>query len=159
MLLAIMDIPLRIRSHLAAGASSIGATTFTRPSSIVTSMPKPAEFAAGQHLYVAKATWIHVARMRIEPGEHAIDCRLDEFVRLFDVGGSHPLEYFAEQVELLVGVRERCFGARSDADGAWLRHQESEAGTGNCPKKMRDVLRIICKPFRPRCGPSPAAIF
>ena len=30
--------------------------------------------------------------------------------RLFDVGRPHPLEYFAEQIELLVGVGERRFG-------------------------------------------------
>ena len=29
-------------------------------------------------VYLAKAFWIHVTRMRIEAGEHAVDCRFDE---------------------------------------------------------------------------------
>ena len=39
---------------------------------------KAAELATGFHLYLAKAFWIHVTRMRIEAGEHAVDCRFDE---------------------------------------------------------------------------------
>ena len=75
-----------------------------------------AELAAGLHLNVAEATWIHVARMRIEPGEHAVDRRLDEFVvvRLFDIVGAHLLEHVAEQVELPVGIR----GGRGGRFGA-----------------------------------------
>src|ERR1700691_3406596 len=30
------------------------------------------------HLYLAEAIWIHVARMWIEPGEHAVDRRFDK---------------------------------------------------------------------------------
>ena len=39
---------------------------------------EPAELAAGLHLNVAQATWIHVARMRIETSEHAVDRGFDE---------------------------------------------------------------------------------
>ncbi len=31
------------------------------------------KLATGLHLYLAEAIWIHVARMWIEPGEHAVD--------------------------------------------------------------------------------------
>jgi hypothetical protein len=60
----------------------------------------------GLHLQVAEATQVHVARMRIEPCEHAVDRRFDELsvVGLIDVIGPHPLEHFAEQSELPVGV-------------------------------------------------------
>ena len=59
---------LAITPALAAGVSSIGATTFTKPSSRDLDA-EPAEFAAGLHLEVTKTTGIHVARMRIEPSE------------------------------------------------------------------------------------------
>ena len=37
-----------------------------------------AEFAAGLHLHVTEALGVHVARMRIERGQHAVDGRFDE---------------------------------------------------------------------------------
>jgi hypothetical protein len=41
---------------------------------------KSTKLATGLHLNVAQATRIHVARMRVEAGEHAVDRRLDKFV-------------------------------------------------------------------------------
>src|SRR5215510_11728252 len=38
-----------------------------------------AELAAGLHLHFAEALGIHVARMRIEPSQHSVDRRFDEF--------------------------------------------------------------------------------
>src|SRR5215467_4048902 len=97
---------LAMMPALAAGVSSIGATTLMRPSSIVTSMPRPPNFAAGLHLHVAEALGIHVARMRIEPGQHAVDRRFNEFavVGLFHIVRPHALEYVAEQAQLPVGI-------------------------------------------------------
>jgi hypothetical protein len=37
-----------------------------------------AELAARLHLHVAEALGVHVARMRVEPGEHAVDRRFDQ---------------------------------------------------------------------------------
>ena len=37
-----------------------------------------AELAAGLHLHIAEALRIHVARMWIESGQHAVDCRFDQ---------------------------------------------------------------------------------
>jgi hypothetical protein len=80
---------------------------------------EPAELAAGLHLHVAEALRIHVARMRIEPLQHAVDRGLDQLsvFRLLDVVGAHPLEHVAEQVELPIGV-----GRSGDRAGA--RHDE-----------------------------------
>src|SRR6266487_1876964 len=67
---------------------------------------KVAELAPGLHLHVAEALGIHVARMRIEPGQHAVDRRFDELavVGFFHVVGAHALEYVAGQAELAIGV-------------------------------------------------------
>ena len=82
---------------------------------------EPAELAAGLHLHVAEALRLHVARMRIEPGQHAVDRGFDQLgvVRLLDVVGAHALEHVAEQVELPVGVGGGRLGARAEA----IRHQ------------------------------------
>src|SRR5262249_46844233 len=65
-----------------------------------------AELASGLHLHVAEALGIHVARVRIESGEHAVDRRFDQLavVGLFHVVGPHALEHVAEQAELAVGI-------------------------------------------------------
>ncbi len=51
-----------------------------------------AELAARLHLHVAEALGIHVARMRIEAGQHAVDGGLDQLavVRLLDIVGCGP---------------------------------------------------------------------
>src|SRR5262245_8176664 len=81
-----------------------------------------AELAAGLHLHVAEALGIHVARMRIEPGQHAVDRRLDELavVGLLHIVGAHPLEHIAEQAELPIPVRDRRLGARAVEHDAGL---------------------------------------
>ena len=72
-----------------------------------------AELAAGLHLHVAEALGVHVARMRIEAVEHAVDRGLDKLalVRLLNVVRSYPLEDIAEQVELAVGIGSSSPGA------------------------------------------------
>ena len=101
---------------LAAGVSSIGVTTLTRPSSIVTSMPRPPNSPRVCTCMSRKLFGVHVARMRIEPGEHAVDRRLDQLgvVRLLDVVGAHALEHVAEQIELPVGVGGRRLAPSSE---------------------------------------------
>jgi hypothetical protein len=73
---------------------------------MVTSMPSPAELAPGLHLHVAEALGIHVARVRIETGQHAVDGRFDQLavVRFLHIVRPHPLEHVAEQAELAIGV-------------------------------------------------------
>src|SRR5262245_40638346 len=65
-----------------------------------------AELAPGLHLHVAEALGIHVARVRIEPSQHAVDRRFDQLavVGFFHVVGAHALEHVAEQAELAIGV-------------------------------------------------------
>ena len=67
---------------------------------------EPAEFPAGLHLHVAEALGVHVARMRIQRIEHAVDGRFDQLavIRLLDIVGAHALEHVPEQIELPVGV-------------------------------------------------------
>ena len=65
-----------------------------------------AELAAGLHLHFLEALGVHVARMRIERSEHAVDGGLDQllFIRRLDIVGAHAVEHVAEQIELLVGI-------------------------------------------------------
>ncbi len=100
---------LAMTPALAAGVSSIGETTLTRPSSIVTSMPRPPNSPRVCTCMSRKLLRVHVARMRIETGEHAVDRRFDQLgvVRLLDIVGAHALEHVAEQIELAIGVRGR----------------------------------------------------
>ena len=77
---------------------------------------EPAEFAAGLHLHVLVGFGIHVARMRIERGQHAVDRRIDQLgvVDRLDIIGAHALENVAEQIELAIGVRADRFGRRRE---------------------------------------------
>jgi hypothetical protein len=56
------------------------------------------EFALGRLLHFAPGTVIHVSRMRIEGGDHAVDCAFDEFgvTGLFDIVGPDALEHLAK---------------------------------------------------------------
>ena len=67
---------------------------------------EPAELAAGLHLHVAEVLGVHVARMRVERGQHAVDRGFDQLLvgDLLDIVGAHALEHLAEQVELPIGV-------------------------------------------------------
>ena len=94
---------------------------------------EPAELAARLDLHVAEAFRVHVARMRIEPVEHAVDCLLDELgvIRLLDVVGAHPLEHVAEQIELPVSVGGRRLGAcAKEREAARLGGCERDGHTG-----------------------------
>ena len=116
---------------------------------------EPAEFAAGLHLHVAEAFRIHVARMRIEPGQHAVDRGLDQLliVRLLDVVGAHALEHVAEQIELPIGVRGRRFGRRPDEDHVRLSCEQRHCRTSRRAEKYEGCLAHYPRAF----SPSPAA--
>ena len=116
---------------------------------------EPAEFAAGLHLHVAEALRIHVAGMRIEPGQHAVDRGFDQLavVRLLDVIGAHALEHVAEQIELPVGVRGRRFGARTDEDHVWLCREQRHCRTSRRAEENECGLAHHPRTF----SPSPAA--
>ena len=90
-----------------------------------------AELAAGLHLHVAEALGVHVARMRVEPGQHAVDRGFDQLgvVRLLDVVGADPLEHVAEEGELPIGVGSRRARARTVEHDAWLGADERQSRT------------------------------
>src|SRR5262245_56651335 len=81
-----------------------------------------AELAPGLHLHVAEAFRTHVARMRIEPGQHAVDRRFDKLavVGLLHIVRPQPLEYVAEQAELAISVGVGRLCARPFEDDAGL---------------------------------------
>jgi hypothetical protein len=66
---------------------------------------EPAELAMRGLLHVAPALRIHVARMRIERGDHAVDRTFHQLavVGLLDIAGTDAFEHVAEQIELSVG--------------------------------------------------------
>ncbi len=66
-----------------------------------------AELAAHLDLHVAEILGVHVARMRVERAQHAVDRGLDELLvrHVLDIVGADPLEHLAEQVELAISVR------------------------------------------------------
>ncbi len=112
-----------------------------------------AEFAARLHLHVAEALRIHVARMRIEPGQHAVDRRFDELgvVGLLDVIGAHALEHVAEQVELPVGVRSRRSRRRAERQCVRLGHAAASPRRRPLHRgKSGKFCDIIREPFRLR---------
>ena len=110
---------------------------------------EPAEFAAGLHLHVAEALGVHVARMRIEPGEHAVDRSFDQLavVRLLDIFGAHPLEHVAEQVELPVGVGRGRLGARAENTMRGCIASSVIAAPAAAPRRMSEVLRLSANLF------------
>jgi hypothetical protein len=65
---------------------------------------QPAELAAGLDLHVLVDLRVHVARMRVEGREHAVDGILHQrlLVDRLDIVAADSLEHVAEQVELLV---------------------------------------------------------
>src|SRR5258706_10077591 len=118
---------LAMMPALAAGVSSIGETTLIRPSSMVTSMPRPPN-SPRVCTCMSRTLRIHVARMRIEPGQHAVDRRFDQLavVGFLHVVGAHALEYVAEQAELPIGVGRCRLRARTIEDDAGLGRDQRQ---------------------------------
>ena len=96
-----------------------------------------AELAARLDLHVAEALGVHVARMRIEAREHAVDRRFDQLgvVRLLDVVGAHALEHVAEQAELPVGVGGGRPRARTIEHDAWLGGDQRQGYACRCTEE------------------------
>ena len=65
-----------------------------------------AKLAAGLRPHVRRFLGVHVTRMRVEGGQHAVDGRLDQLliVGLVDILGAHPLEHVAEDRQLTIGI-------------------------------------------------------
>jgi hypothetical protein len=94
---------------------------------------EPAELAVGLNLHVAKALGVHIARMRVEPVEHATDRALDQLgvVRLFDIVRPHHIENVAEQVELAVGIGGGGAGTCYDHERGRLHRHEGQGDSGD----------------------------
>jgi len=110
-----------------------------------------AELTAGLHLHVAEAVRIHVTRMRIEAGQHAIDRRFDELavVRFFDVIGAHALEHVAEQIKRPVSVRccRPCGGTHQECVG--LRQQQRRHDADQCTEENQGSFAHHPRTFSP----------
>ena len=97
----------------------------------------PAELALGLHLHLPELVRAHVARVRVERGEHAVDGALDQlrFVRWLDVVGAHLLEHVAKEPELPVGRGRGRVRARQDNR---LRHERCQASApARVPRENR----------------------
>ena len=112
---------------------------------------EPAELALGGLLHVAPGLVVHVARMRVERGDHAVDRAFDQLgvVGLLDVVGPDPLEHLAEQIELRIGV-----AAPAPALAAAIQCAPCGAVTRRvrqapaaAPRKNRKFLRIDSRTF------------
>src|ERR1700722_5669703 len=77
---------------------------------------KAAELALRLDLHIAKRFGVHVARMRIERGEHAVNRGLDHFrfVWLLRIVVSDVVEYVAEHIELPISVGDRSVSGGAD---------------------------------------------
>ena len=122
---------------------------------------EPAELAVGRLLHVLPGLVIHVTRMRVQRGDHAVDGAFDQLavVGLLDIVGPDPLEHLAEQIELRIGVsahrgpgdadRQRALGRRDEQGQASARRrtEEKQDILAHCSKNL---LAISCRP--PRTG-------
>ena len=112
---------------------------------------EPAELTAGLHLHVAKTLGVHVARMRIEAGQHARDRGFDQLavVGLLDIVAAHALEHIAEQIELAIGVRGRGTRARSHQHRARLGHEQRQCRAGGGAEENYRSLAHHPRTFSP----------
>ncbi len=134
-----------------AGVSSIGETTLIEAVFHRDLDAEAAELAAGLHLHVAEALGIHVARMRIEAGQHAGDRGLDQLavVGLLDIVAAHALEHVAEQIELAIGVRGCGPGARAHQHRARLRDEQRQRCAGGRAEENNRSLAHHPRTFSP----------
>ena len=120
---------------------------------------EPAELAMGGLLHVAPALLIHVARMRIERGDHAVDGAFHQLgiVGLLDIAGLDPLEHVAEQIELGVGVgtgrglcrRHQMRPLRSRHDNGQTRARHRAEKKGKIPAHVGRPLFCCGRPRFP----------
>ena len=92
-----------------AGVSSMGETTRTTPSSMLTSMPRPPNLPCGVDLQFLELFGVEEIGMRVEPMHHPDDRFLDELVvgDGFDVVALDLAEDRGQELEVF--VRNRCF--------------------------------------------------
>ena len=106
-----------------AGVSSIGETTFTRPSSMPTSMPRPPNSPCVPTCSSLNASWSKYGGVRIEAGQHAVD-RLGDELLVFDgldvVALDRP-EHFGERAQLV--DRQRVFRGLALRDRGEIERQ------------------------------------
>ena len=110
-----------------------------------------AELAAGLHLHVAEALGVHVARMRIEAGQHAADGGFDQLavVGLLDIVAADALEHVAEQIELAIGVRGRGTRGRSHEHRTGLGHEQHHCRAGGGAEENQSRLAHHPRTFSP----------
>ena len=103
-----------------------------------------AELAARLHLHVAEALGVHVARMRIERGQHAVDRRFHQLLvlRLLDIIRANLLEDVAEQVEAAIGVGNGGRGRLSE----YVDLLGDPEGRGADDGAQQDVVHIAHHP-------------
>ena len=103
---------------------------------------EPAELAMGGLLHVAPALLIHVARMRIERGDHAVDGAFHQLgiVGLLDVAGLDPLEHVAEQIELRVGIRNGPRPLPPQPDSPLRPHDENGQTGARCGAEKKGKI-------------------
>ena len=88
----------------AAGVSSSGAITLTTPFSMVTSRPIPPNLAAGLDIELLHFLGVHIARMRIKRGEHAVDRASDQLPLIWYLDGLREYEaiHLSQEVEFRI---------------------------------------------------------
>ncbi|MGY4570613.1 hypothetical protein ACVWY5_003683 [Bradyrhizobium sp. USDA 3256] len=107
---------------------------------------EPAELAMRGLLHLRPALLVHVAGVRVERGDHAVDRALDELgvLGLLDVVGLDLLEHLAEQVELRIGVA--VVGMRGGVgDGEQMRalrrgHEQGETRARDRPEQKANMF-------------------
>ena len=93
-----------------------------------------AEFAAGLHLHVGEFLGVHVARVRVERADHAVDGRIDQFgvIDFAHIIGTHAFKGVTKEIEFAIGRQHiRCAlrgGEQSNCTDKSNRH----ANTGEC---------------------------
>ena len=105
-----------------------------------------AELALRLDLHVLEGLGVHVARVRVERGEHAVDGGFDQlgFVRLLDIVVADLVEHVAEQVELAVGVGGRRIGGGTD------KRQRLRRSRGRCRAERHAQSEVTIFPIHPR---------
>ena len=110
---------------------------------------EPAELAAGLDLHVLEVLRVHVARMRIERRQHAVDGRFDQRLRRRRARHSraHALEHFTKQVESAGRVRS-CRLRACIAPSSWRQRGKSATGAASKASDRRSGYDL----HAPSCG-------
>ena len=120
-----------------------------------------AELALGLDLHVLVGLGVHVARMRVERGQHAVDGVLDQrlLVDRLDIVAPHALEHVAEQIELLIELAlvaaARPWGRSLSCDHAGkARGAARKARIAAAEARRRRVIGLLsgCRGLRPPGG-------